>query len=49
MPLIVPTGMCSKTGKVPSFVGAAGTPVFPGEVRIVRPLCQSVSDWGTLL
>ena len=24
--------MCSKTGKVPSWVGAAGTPVFPEDI-----------------
>jgi hypothetical protein len=33
---------------VPSWVGAAGTPVLPGELRTVCPLCQRVSDWGTL-
>src|SRR6266496_3645344 len=38
--------MCSKTVKVPSWVGAAGTPVLPGDLRTGCPLCQSVSDWG---
>ena len=47
VPLIVPTGMCSNTGKVPSAVGAAGTPVLPGEVRTVCPALQSVSSCGT--
>ena len=28
---MVPTAMCSNTGKLPSWVGAAGTPVLPGE------------------
>ena len=42
-----PTGMCSKTGHVPSWVGAAGTPVFPGEVRTTLPLCHSVISCGT--
>ena len=34
--------MCSKTGKVPSWVGAAGTPVFPGELRIDVPVVPEV-------
>ena len=42
-----PTGMCSNTGQVPSCVGAAGTPVLPGEVRTTWPLCQRVRSCGT--
>jgi hypothetical protein len=48
-PLIRPTGMCSKTGQVPSAVGAAGTPVLPGEVSTTFPLCHKVSSCGTFL
>ena len=44
---IVPTGMCSKTGKVPSAVGAAGTPVLPGDVRIDVAAVPEVSDCGS--
>jgi len=48
VPLIVVSARCSKTGKVPISVGAAGTPVLPGDVKIVLPLCQRVSFWGRL-
>ena len=34
--------MCSNTGNVPSWVGAAGTPVLPGELRITRAVVPEV-------